>query len=101
MRSRSLADSARGSQHVRSRRLDGGQAGLAVQAEPAGDPGREQEGQVVTGDQDRAAVALQGLGELADRGQVQVVGRLVEQQQLGRGLARTSFPADDVRTPLG
>src|ERR1700727_4662 len=34
MRSRSLADSARGSQPQSSWRLDDGQAGLAVQAEP-------------------------------------------------------------------
>jgi hypothetical protein len=36
--------------------------------------------------QDRAAVALERLGKLADRRHVQVVGRLVEQEQLRRGL---------------
>src|SRR6516225_3968567 len=42
----------------RSQRLDHGQAGLAVQAEPASDPGRAQERQIVAGHQDRTAVTL-------------------------------------------
>jgi hypothetical protein len=79
VRSRSLADRACVGQHGSSQRLDHGQAGVAVQAEPAGNPGRAQEGHVVTGRQDRAAVALQRLGELPDRGHVQVVRRLVQQ----------------------
>ena len=40
----------------------------------------------MAGHQDRAAVALERRGQLPDRRHVQVVGRLVEQQQLGRGL---------------
>ena len=34
------------------------------------------------------AVAVQGLSELANRGHVEVIGRLVEQQELRRGSAR-------------
>src|SRR5580704_17847834 len=64
VRPRSLADSARAGPltglHYR-------QALVAVQAEPAGEAGRAQERHVVAGDDDRAAVPLEGLGELPDR----------------------------------
>jgi hypothetical protein len=111
VRPRSLADARRVGQHetvkateaevsrVGSQRVDDGQADSAVETEPAGDPGRAQERHVVAGDQDRPAVAFQRLGQLADRRQVQVVGRLVEQQQLGRGL-RQEQGREDGPEPL-
>ena len=39
---------------------------------------------VVGGEQERPGVAAQGVGEHADGAQIQVAGRLVEQQQVGR-----------------
>src|SRR5205807_4351520 len=70
-RPRSLADSGRAGQPeghgARSLGADLGQAGVPVQAEPPGDPGRTQERHVVAGYQERAAIALQRLGQLPDR----------------------------------
>ena len=60
------------------------QAARPVKAQPAGDPDRPQERHVVADHDQRAPVAGQRLRQLPDRGHVQVVGRLVEQQQLRR-----------------
>ncbi len=53
----------------------------------------------MAGDQDRAEVVVERLGKLTDGRYVQVVGRLVEQEQLGRGL-REEQGREDGPEPL-
>src|ERR1700722_3463959 len=58
------------------------------QFDPAGDAQFLEEGQVVAGHHQGTLVGGQGLDQLLNTEQVEVVGGLVEQQQLGCGLGQ-------------
>ena len=63
-----------------------GSLGEIVEVDAPGDPQRVQEGRVVADDEERAVIGRQPGLEGRDRVQVEVVGRLVEEQE-GRGRA--------------
>src|SRR5699024_6094314 len=56
---------------------------LLIQQQPTSDPDRLQKRQIVTGHEHSTPISLQSTGQLSNTGQIQIVGRLIQQQQLG------------------